>query len=133
MGKTFSHASMKCLFAIKRLHNLAGGAERVMCTICSSLAQKGYSIQIITFDSQKSTPFYYLPSKVKLINLGLGNSANSTNLWEAIGRFRRLRQILLEERSKRFQLKKLVPCSVRGFDYANGYQPSAPLLLFYHH
>ena len=89
---------MKCLFAIKRLADVAGGAERVLSTICSELAERGFQVQLLNFDQPDSFPFYPISSKVRLIQLGIGDSSRMTSLGEALLRLTSLRKILVKER-----------------------------------
>ena len=65
VGRSFS-CTMKCLFAIKRLADVAGGAERVLSTICSELAERGFQVQLLNFDQPDSFPFY--PILPKYVN-----------------------------------------------------------------
>ena len=89
---------MKCIFAIKRLENAAGGAEKVLTTICSILADKGYNIKIVTFDNPHSTPFYPLSIKVKLIELGLGDPSKSLDIFKFLKCIASLRKVLKSEK-----------------------------------
>lgn len=89
---------MKFLFAIKTLEHVSGGAERVFCSICSMLAERGYEVQVITFDRPTSSTFYPLDCRIVRFNLGIGNSAKSAKIIETLVRIRALREILLREK-----------------------------------
>jgi len=88
---------MKLLFAIKRLANAAGGAERVLCTVCSGLAARGHEVYIVTFDSPGGQPFYALDARIKRIDLEIGNSLKPAGILETLKRMKALRQIALSE------------------------------------
>ena len=89
---------MKLLFAIKSLTSSAGGAERVFCTICSELADRGHNVLIITFDQPGRQPFYPFDERVKRIDLGIGDSSSQARFGVTIRRMKALRQIVLAER-----------------------------------
>jgi len=89
---------MKILFCIKSLSSAAGGAERVICTICSELASRGDDVTILTFDHALDAPFYELDHRVKRINLGIGNARVPATLFETILRIYALRKTVLQEK-----------------------------------
>ena len=60
---------MRIIFVIKKLENIAGGAEKVLSIISSELANRGHEINVISFDNIGSKPFYKFSTKVKLINI----------------------------------------------------------------
>ena len=41
---------MRIIFVIKKLENIAGGAEKVLSIISSELANRGHEINVISFD-----------------------------------------------------------------------------------
>lgn len=89
---------MKLLFAIKGLHQAAGGAERVICDITSHLGdRRGYRVSLLTFDPTGAAPFYPLSSTVRLIPLGIGNTHTSTSLRVSLQRILALRRTVLLE------------------------------------
>lgn len=72
---------MRLLFAIKGLYQAAGGAERVICDICSYLADhRAHEVFLLTFDQPGASPFYPLSRKVILIQLGIGDTRAPTSL-----------------------------------------------------
>lgn len=89
---------MKLLFAIKRLSDASGGAERVLCTVCSWLAQQGHDVTIVTFDPPGGTPFYPLDTQVKKIDLGIGDSAHTARAGETLHRIGALRRFAIAQR-----------------------------------
>ena len=89
---------MKVLFAIKRLAATAGGAERVLCTVCSILAERGYEVVLVTFDSPGGSTFYPLDARVRRLDAGIGDSSSHARLGETWHRMRAIRQIVLEEK-----------------------------------
>ncbi len=88
---------MKIIFAIKRLSNAAGGAERIFSSIASEMAKRGCEVIILTFDEKCSTAFYPLHGKIKLINLGIGRSSKQAKLFETIHRIIVMRRAILKE------------------------------------
>jgi len=99
---------MKIFFAIKKLSSM-GGAERVLCTICSELVSRGHDITIVSFDQKGTQPFYPLDGRVKRIDLGIGDSTNNTHLYS---RLKALRRTVKQEQPEiviGFMLSMIVP------------------------
>jgi glycosyltransferase involved in cell wall biosynthesis len=90
---------MKLLFAIKHLASSVGGAERVLCTICSELAKRGHEVSIVTFDQPGGKPFYELDNRVKLIDLAIGNTARPASIFETVKRMKAFRHIATTEQT----------------------------------
>jgi glycosyltransferase involved in cell wall biosynthesis len=82
---------MKLLFAIKTLVPV-GGAERVFCTVCSELAQRGHDLTVVTFDHPGSQPFYPLDSGIRRVHLSIGNVAQGARPGETLLRMIALRR-----------------------------------------
>ncbi len=89
---------MKIFFAIKNLSSSVGGAERVLCEIASILVNRGHQITVITFDSKGSNSFYYLDSKIRRIDLSIGDSSSQTKLFESFFRLRALKKVIVKEK-----------------------------------
>lgn len=89
---------MKLLFAIKGLNSAVGGAERVLCTVCSELAVRGHDVTIVTFDRPGGQSFYPLDARVRRIDLGIGDSTGNARLGETLCRVAALRRLAMEER-----------------------------------
>ena len=89
---------MKIFFAIKNLSSSVGGAERVLCQIASILVNRGHQITIITFDSIGSNSFYYLDSKIRRIDLSIGDSSSRARLFESFLRLRALKKVIIKEK-----------------------------------
>jgi glycosyltransferase involved in cell wall biosynthesis len=89
---------VKVLFSIKRLASAVGGAERVLCKVCSELVNRGHEVTILTFDPLGGQPFYPLDPRVKRIDLGIGDSSQPAGLIETLVRIRRLRLAVNLER-----------------------------------
>ena len=89
---------MKIFFAIKNLSSSVGGAERVLCEIASILVNRGHQITIITFDSIGSNSFYFLDSKIRRINLSIGDSSSRTKLFESFLRLKALKKVITKEK-----------------------------------
>ena len=82
---------MKIVF-IKRLHEAAGGAERV-CWLCSKFADLGYDVIIVSFDPPGSVSFYTLSEKVTWIQLGIGKASEKSTIAEFLSRTIKIRRL----------------------------------------
>ncbi|MBO8217671.1 glycosyltransferase family 4 protein [Prochlorococcus marinus] len=91
---------MKIVFAIKNLSTAVGGAEKVLCNIASNLANRGHEVTIITFDPIGSSSFYHLDSKIRRLNLEIGDSSSKANFLETFCRIIALRKVIKEEKPK---------------------------------
>lgn len=86
---------MRLLFAIKGLHRATGGAERVICDVCSFLAEQGeHEVSLLTFDSLGKTPFYSISPSVRVLQLGLGDPAIPTSPVQLFQRMVALRRVI---------------------------------------
>ncbi|MEW6676326.1 MAG: glycosyltransferase family 4 protein [Pseudomonadota bacterium] len=85
---------MKICFAVKRLAEAVGGAERVLCMVASELAARGHEVHVLTFDVPGRAVFYPLDARVKRIDLGIGNSARAAGLTETLRRMAALRRVI---------------------------------------
>ena len=90
--------SLRLLFVIKSLAVDGGGAERVLSAITSGLAARGHQIEIATFDTAASKPFYRFDERVKLIRLGVGRSDRESSPVEVWARVRALRSLARDRR-----------------------------------
>ena len=79
---------MKIIFAIKNLSSAVGGAERVFCEVASGLVNRGHEIIVLTFDSTGSSSFYHLDSKIRKIELAIGDSSSPANFLESFSRLK---------------------------------------------
>ena len=57
----------------------AGGAERVLSELVNYLANNGYEISLITFESAQQEPFYPLDRRINKYSLNLGNKKETSN------------------------------------------------------
>ena len=89
---------MKIIFAIKNLSSAVGGAERVFCEVTSGLVNRGHEIIVLTFDSIGSSSFYHLDSKIRKIELPIGDSSSPANFLESFSRLKSLRKVIKEEK-----------------------------------
>ena len=80
------------LFAIKHLTGSVGGAERVLCMVCSELQARGHDVTIVTFDRPGVRPFYTLDPRVRHIELAVGDSLRSATVLETLHRMWVLRK-----------------------------------------
>ncbi len=88
---------MKILFAIKRLHQAAGGAERVLSVVAEGLAERGHSVSILSFDHEGSNPFYPLPANVRRIFVPGGDAARPAGFLQTLRRLGPLRAAVTRE------------------------------------
>lgn len=88
---------MKLLFAIKKLDDIPGGAERVLCILTSALAARGHSVTLLSFDDGSGEPFYSLDERVRRIRLSIGDAARPARLAETVARMRALRRTIRAE------------------------------------
>ncbi len=65
---TLSRETHICL-VIRGLGGRSGGAERVYCELANMLAQSGYRVTCLYFDTKDRDPFYHIDSAVQRINL----------------------------------------------------------------
>jgi len=89
---------MKMLFGIKRLSEAVGGAERVLCMVCSELQARGHDVTIVTFDRAGGQPFYSLDPRVKRVELAIGDSSRSSTFVEILRRMWVLRKLVATEK-----------------------------------
>lgn len=83
---------MKLVFAIKRLENAAGGAERVLCLVCSALAARGHGVTVVSFDRPGGASFYRLDERVRWIQLAIGDTQRTARFTETVHRMFALRR-----------------------------------------
>jgi glycosyltransferase involved in cell wall biosynthesis len=89
---------MKLLFAIKGLYRATGGAERVICDVCSFLAEQGgHEVSLLTLDSPGAPPFYLLSPRVRLLQLGLGDPSAPTSPVQFFRRMIALRRVVKDQ------------------------------------
>lgn len=69
---------MKISLLIKRIANIAGGAERVVVNVANQLAERGHAVEILTFEATSGSPFYPLHHSVDHRNLGISIQAGPT-------------------------------------------------------
>lgn len=106
---------MRILFVIKSLSAAAGGAERVLTTISSALADRGLDVAVATFDGPEGTDFYHVSDRVERLRLGVGDTKSPTNGVEFFKRVRALRSLVAEYRPNvafGFMHSSFVPLSV---------------------
>lgn len=85
---------MKITFVIKALDGISGGAERVLASVASGLAQRGHDVSVISFDTPGSESFYPLDPKIERICLGIGDVKSQTTQAEFFIRMKKLRTVL---------------------------------------
>lgn len=89
---------MRLLFLIKNLESNVGGAERIFCLLCSTLANRGHSVSVMTFEKPGSKSFFELSPNVKRIYLGVGDSSKKATLLETVKRIWALRGAIKKDR-----------------------------------
>lgn len=85
---------MHILFAIKGLSPPPGGAERVLATISSELAERGHRITVASFDDPGADDFYPMSNGIERVRLGKLNPGNS-RATDLLARVRLLRKLSL--------------------------------------
>ncbi len=85
---------MKILFAIKTVKKSKGGSERVISMIASGLAQRGYEIELLTFDTTSGDCLYPLHPAVNTRWLGIGDAGAKAGLLESYRRMLALRRYI---------------------------------------
>lgn len=84
---------MKILMTIKRLENMAGGAERIFLQVANGLHEHGYDVGVATFDPEKATSFYPFPEGVKWKRIAIGDNAKPAKILETIKRIYALHRL----------------------------------------
>lgn len=79
------------LFCIKRMADVAGGAERVLADVANGLAGRGWRVTVLTFDPPGAKSFYPLSAKVTTVRLGKDAPSGKTSRLNIIFRFFHLR------------------------------------------
>jgi len=85
---------MKILMAIKRLEDMAGGAERVFLQVAEGLRNNGHEVSLVTFDRMSASSFYKMPEGMKWTQSGIGNSARQAGYLETVKRIFKLRRVI---------------------------------------
>ena len=87
-------------FVTISLNNVAGGLEKNLVNICNYLSNHGYKINIITFDLNKSTPFYRIDKKIDWYKLGLSEPHQKYSLINKIKLLINLRKVFKKNQNK---------------------------------
>lgn len=85
---------LRVCFFIKALSEASGGAERVLSTVASKLAERGHQVTIVTSDKYGTTPFYQINPKVRIVRLQVGDAHRHLNLYTLLSTSYRYYQIL---------------------------------------
>lgn len=88
---------MKLLFIIKALHNMAGGAERVMADVTDALTRRGHDITVLCFDEQDKPPFYSFNERINMVRLGIGDTTHKTTPCEITHRIAAIRKYVAKK------------------------------------
>jgi len=84
---------VKILFVTKTLSATGGGAERVLAAISAELARRGHEVIVATFDPAGAGTFYPFSSRIRLVNLAIGDSSKTTTFPEFVRRIGALRAL----------------------------------------
>jgi glycosyltransferase involved in cell wall biosynthesis len=87
---------MKILFAIKKMNDASGGAERVLAAVTEKLAARGHEIILLSFD-RKGESFYPLSPQVHRLRLTIGDAGKPATVTETCRRIAALRRIVRAE------------------------------------
>jgi glycosyltransferase involved in cell wall biosynthesis len=88
---------VKLVFAIKRLASTVGGAERVLCTVCSVLAERGHDVTLVSFDQPGEQAFYPMDARIKQLKLGIGDASSRARWGVTLRRMLALRRLMREQ------------------------------------
>jgi glycosyltransferase involved in cell wall biosynthesis len=87
---------MKILFAIKKMNDASGGAERVLAAVTEKLAARGHEISLLSFDRQGES-FYPLSPEVHRLRIPIGDPGKPATVTETCRRIKVLRKIVRAE------------------------------------
>lgn len=87
---------MDILFAIKSTSTAGGGAERVLATVTSGLANRGHKITLLTYDPPTGNSFYPIHPAINQVKLGIGIPGQHSTLRETLKRMMALRRTIVE-------------------------------------
>jgi glycosyltransferase involved in cell wall biosynthesis len=87
---------MKILFAIKKMDDASGGAERVAAAVADELAARGHDVTLLSFDrrGEDGESFYAMSPQVRRLRLGIGDADKPTSKQEVWRRIIALRRIV---------------------------------------
>ena len=87
---------MKILFAIKKMDDASGGAERVAAAVADELVARGHDVTLLSFDrrGEDGESFYSMSPKVRRLRLGIGDADKPTSKQEVWRRIIALRRIV---------------------------------------
>ncbi len=88
---------MRLLFAIKTMHFAAGGAERVLATLCNCIAARGHEVAIVSFDPDGVSPIYDLADSIDWMRLDIGDAGAPSGYFDTCWRIRGLRKVLVKQ------------------------------------
>lgn len=83
---------MKIIFAIKKLENIAGGAEKVLTILASELVKRGHIVKVISFDKYNAEPFYKFHKDIQFIRVNEKNKFLHNRFFQFINRILLLRK-----------------------------------------
>jgi glycosyltransferase involved in cell wall biosynthesis len=89
---------MKILMSIKKMENMAGGAERVFCTLANGLYQGGHEISLISLDDKTAKSFYPLCGDIPWKKLGLTKDLKKLSPLSFMQALFSLRKIIIHEK-----------------------------------
>ncbi len=81
------------LIYIKQLHNLAGGSERLACSLAKSLNKNGFKVIILTSDNKGLKPFYDFEN-IEILNIPILDFSRKTNFIDLFIIIPKIREIL---------------------------------------
>jgi glycosyltransferase involved in cell wall biosynthesis len=98
LGKVFQGygQAVKIVFAIKKMDEASGGAERVLATVTEKLAARGHKITLLSFD-RNGESFYPLSPQVRRLRLAIGDARKPATIVETCRRIAALRKAVRAE------------------------------------
>ncbi len=85
---------MNLVFAIKTLNSKGGGAERVLMSVASGLADRGHAVTVATCQARDAPSFYRFDDRIHTDYLAVGASDTKTSIGDFAARTRALRAML---------------------------------------
>ncbi|PZQ45828.1 MAG: hypothetical protein DI551_06325 [Micavibrio aeruginosavorus] len=89
---------MKVFFAIKKLQDIAGGAESILCQVASRIAENGNNVTLYSMDDEQAQSFYPLSSRVKWKKTGILKQQKPMGLFAFFKIILRMRHEMLREK-----------------------------------
>lgn len=91
-------AEMRLLFVARAIHNMAGGAERMIITIMNEMVRKGHQVALFTWDRADARAFYPMDPAISWYRLHSGDPSAKASLLSRLNRVSKVRDVVTEFR-----------------------------------